>query len=419
MRDDVGAGVQPEDLQLGADPFGAGELGQTAAAGQCGCVPERQDELGMPVAHLRGGRRLGLGGRECGDVEVTDGAGTGGDAGLLDQDVQLTAGMGGSQGAGVGHRRPRRLPTRTGRRHRRWPPGPPGADAPRSLGLAAAAGAHPPVELGDVQEQVAASDPLPDAQATRAEGPVGAGAGGRRDPVDRVQPTGQDEPFQDGSAHLGPVGEVGQVGERLAGDDPGDLGVGDPLDVGERHPDPVAPPVRDIARSRYSAIRMRCRNTSTRASRRGQTDTLDGIPALAGVDVQAEDLDAQGAGVVEDEAFGIHAGVVGEHPSEEGRRMMGLEPGRLIGGQRERRCVRFAEAERRERPKHLPDPVGIGCGIAPSERRWPPPRLHVELTLRRAERPADLVGLGQAHPRRLGDDPQHLLVEDDDAGGLR
>jgi hypothetical protein len=64
-----------------------------------------------------------------------------------------------------------------------------------------------------------------------------------------------------------------------------------------------------------------------------------------GVDVEAEDGDAEVAGVVEDEPLGVHPRVVGEHPGQERRRVVGLEPGRLVGRQRERRGVRLAEAE--------------------------------------------------------------------------
>jgi hypothetical protein len=77
---------------------------------------------------------------------------------------------------------------------------------------------------------------------------------------------------------------------------------------------------------------------------------------------EAEDRDLPGAaGVVEDQPLGVHARVVGEDgPGEEGRRVVGLEPGRLVGGQREGRGVRLAEPEGRERAQHLPDPVGVG-----------------------------------------------------------
>ncbi len=53
----------------------------------------------------------------------------------------------------------------------------------------------------------------------------------------------------------------------------------------------------------------------------------------------------------------VHAGVVGEHPGEERGRVVPLEPGRLVGGQRERRRVRLAEPEPAERVEHLPGPL--------------------------------------------------------------
>ena len=58
--------------------------------------------------------------------------------------------------------------------------------------------------------------------------------------------------------------------------------------------------------------------------------------------------------------------------------MVGLEPRRLVGRQGERRRVRLAEAERRERLEHLPDPVdvrpGRSRGRAPPAATTPRPR---------------------------------------------
>jgi hypothetical protein len=71
----------------------------------------------MPVAHVHGRRRLGLGSRKRGDVEGPDGAGAGGHPGLLDEDRYLAPGVGGGQGLGCRSpehrplRRPGRSPT--------------------------------------------------------------------------------------------------------------------------------------------------------------------------------------------------------------------------------------------------------------------------------------------------------------------
>ena len=78
----------------------------------------------------------------------------------------------------------------------------------------------------------------------------------------------------------------------------------------------------------------------------------------------------------------------------------------------------LAEPERRERLEHLPDPVDVGRRVAPRQRRRTPPGLDLALGRERPHGPTHLVGLGEGDPGRLGDDEQHLLVEDDDSLGL-
>src|SRR5665811_1642491 len=65
--------------------------------------------------------------------------------------------------------------------------------------------------------------------------------------------------------------------------------------------------------------------------------------------------------------------------------------------------------------------VATGRGsrlVTPGCRGRSPPCLDVQLTLRGSERPAHLVGLGQGDASGLGNDLEHLLVEDHDAVGL-
>ena len=103
-------------------------------------------------------------------------------------------------------------------------------------------------------------------------------------------------------------------------------------------------------------------------------DPLDAIGGVGGIDIEAEDRDAEVAGVVEDEPLGIHPWVVGQDPGEERRRVMGLEPRRVIGRQGERRRMRLAETKRCECDQHLPHPfdrreviaAGPGRGVKPS-----------------------------------------------------
>ena len=78
----------------------------------------------------------------------------------------------------------------------------------------------------------------------------------------------------------------------------------------------------------------------------------------------------------------------------------------------------LAEPERGERLEHLPDPVDRGRIVAPGRGCGSPPGFDVQLTLRGSERPAHLVGLGQGDAGGLGDDLEHLLVEDHDTVGL-
>ena len=98
--------------------------------------------------------------------------------------------------------------------------------------------ALPAVELGDVEEQVAAGDPA---------APPERRAGGA---VEGVEGAGEDQPLGDRPADPGPGPEVAEVGVRLAGEDPGDLRFADALDVGEREPDAVRlrplPPPGDV-----------------------------------------------------------------------------------------------------------------------------------------------------------------------------
>ena len=94
--------------------------------------------------------------------------------------------------------------------------------------------------------------------------------------------------------------------------------------------------------------------------------------------------------------------------------MVGLQPRRLVGGQRERGCVGLAEPEGRERPQDIPHLLHHRELIPAPQRRRVEPGPHVVLPLRTAERAPGLVGLGQRAAGHRRDDAQHLLVEDDD-----
>ncbi len=257
--------------------------------------------------------------------------------------------------------------------------------------------ARPAVELGDVEQQVTPGDPATSAEtAARPAHAAARVASSSRAGPPRSMPWSASKPpartsrSADGSRHPGPLPEVGQARVGLAGDDLRDLGLADAVDVGEGEPDRLAAVV----------------------------GALEPVGAGRDVDVETEHGDAEGTGVVEDEPLGIHPRVMGQHPGEERCGVVRLEPGRLVGRQGEGRRVRLAEAEGGESLEDLPDPVGDLGVVAACQRGRTPPLLDPELPVGGAEGPTHLVGLREGHAGRLGDDHQHLLVEDDDPLGL-
>ena len=279
-----------------------------------------------------------------------------------------------------------RLAAGRGQRDLRLPLG--GRDRPASRrtpgpGARAGTAGHrpgPPVQLAHLQQQVATGQPAR---------PAGRAGDHRPQRVERVEGAGEHQPLDHRAGHPGPVPEVGQRAVGPAGHHPGHLRLGDALHLRERQPDAVP-----------------------------RLHPLDPVGGLGPVDVQRQHLDAELAGVVEDQPLRVHAGVVGEHPGEERRRVVGLEPGRLVGRQRERRRVRLAEPERRERLEHRPDLVDGGHVVAAGEGPRPQPHLDLLLAVRAAHRPARLVGLGQGDPGEGRDDLEHLLVEDHHPAGV-
>ena len=347
-RHDVVRDVDAEDAQLGGDPFGVGHLGQ---AGR-----RYVDGLGLEVERLLhlgdadGRRRLRLPLRQVARV-------------VGDQP-----------------------------RHARRGPDPPGARRP---------GIHlgHPAEIGQRQQQVAPRDLPPGADGQRPP-----------DPVQPVEPAGEDQPLDHWLRHGGAVPEIGERAVRAAGDDTGDRLGRDARDVGQRHPDPPRPAVgkpRARPEPGLETARVRQRGCLATTSRwgRGSSDRYEGVAglqplhavaAVAGVDVEAEDRDAEPTGLVEEEPLRVHAGVVREHPGEEVRRVVGLEPRRLVRGQRERGRVRLAEAERRERGEDLPQPLDELRGVAVAQRSRYEPAPYGLLPLQVAQRPPRLVALRQA-----------------------
>ena len=238
----------------------------------------------------------------------------------------------------------------------------------------------------------------------------------RAEAVDGVERPGQHQPLGDRARDLRAVPEVGERVVGPGGDDALDLAGVDPLDLGQRQPDAPRPAVGPAALGRVGPRGLAEHDRRRLVERR---HPLHDVLLLGGVDVEPEDRDAALAGVLEDQPLGVHAGVVGEDAGQEVGRPVGLEPGRLVGRQRERRGVGLAEAERRERLDHLPDRLDHGQGVPAAEGGREEPELGLGHPLDVAERPPLLVGLGVGDPAELGDHLDHLLVEDHHAVGLR
>ena len=223
-------------------------------------------------------------------------------------------------------------------------------------------------------------------------------AGGPTGRQQAVQGSELGEAFQVPTGGPGAVAHIGQGGVGLAGHQTLDLGSTQPGHAGEGHPH--APP----ALAAVGKLWMRGHPLQTEAVR-------------GGVHIHREHRDAHAAGLGDHQPPGIHAGVVLEDPGQERLRMVGLEPGGVVGGHGERGAVGLAEAEGAEGVQGPPDlvdhlqRVAAGQGLAPEEG------LH-DLLPRTADLPAELVGPGQPTPGHHIEHAQHLLVEDGHPMGL-
>nr|WP_258016942.1 hypothetical protein [Nocardioides marinisabuli] len=184
-------------------------------------------------------------------------------------------------------------------------------------------------------------------------------------------------------------------------DDARDLDLADALDLGQRQPDAPRPPVGDVGAGVGA----------------GGLDPLDDVGPLGGVDVEAEHRHAEAAGVLEDQPLGVHPRVVGQHPGQEVRRPVRLEPGRLVGRQRERGRVGLAEAEGGEGLQDAPHLLDHAERVAATQGAREEPGPGLGHPLRVAEGPALLVGLGVGDAGEAADDLDDLLVEDHHAAG--
>jgi len=265
-----------------------------------------------------------------------------------------------------------------------------------------------------VQQQVAAGHPSAPAEAGESHAHA----------VEGVEAAREDETLGDRARDPGTVPEVGEGEVGLSGDDARHLGLADALDVGQGQADAIGPPVGQVGVHRaFAGVVLVNQARGRRPALSAGTlvpgcNLLDAVRARGGVDVEAEHGDAERAGVVEDEPLGVHPGVMGQHPGEEGCGVVGLQPRRVVGRQGEGRGVRLAEPERGKGLQHPPDPLDLGRRVAARRGGGPPPGLDLLLPARGAHGTAHLVGLCQRDTGGLGDDLEHLLVEDDDPGRL-
>ena len=121
------------------------------------------------------------------------------------------------------------------------------------------------------------------------------------------------------------------------------------------------------------------------------------------------------ARVLEDQPPRVHPRLVGEHPGQEVRRVVGLHPRRLVRGDGERGGVGLAEAERGELGDLVPDQLG-GRAVHPADLRpgqeLGTDRLDLAVV---GQMPADAVGLGQVVAAQGRQHLHHLLVVHDHA----
>ena len=103
---------------------------------------------------------------------------------------------------------------------------------------------------------------------------------------------------------------------------------------------------------------------------------------------------------------------MGEDAGDKVGRPVPLQPGGLVGGQRECGSVGLAEPEGRERGQHLPDAFGHRFWVATQDGPGQEPVAGLLLALEVAQRAADLVPLGQAAAGDHRDDLDDLLMED-------
>src|SRR5450631_223840 len=96
-----------------------------------------------------------------------------------------------------------------------------------------------------MQQEVAPGHPATSPSRTAAtEDP--AEATGAAEPVDRVESPGHDQPLDHWAADLGAMPEVGEGDVWLTGHNALNLGVADALDVGQRQPDAISPPIGKV-----------------------------------------------------------------------------------------------------------------------------------------------------------------------------
>ncbi len=109
---------------------------------------------------------------------------------------------------------------------------------------------------------------------------------------------------------------------------------------------------------------------------------------------------------------------MGEHPGEKVGRVVGFQPRRLVGGQRERGGVRLAETERGEGFQDPPDPFDQRFGVALTPGGGEEPALHLGLPDAIAQGPAGFIALSKGAAGHHRDDLDDLFVEHHHPAGV-
>lgn len=152
-------------------------------------------------------------------------------------------------------------------------------------------------------------------------------------------------------------------------------------------------------------------------------DLFHSVLVGGGVDVDRQQRYPEAASFGDQEPAWVHARVVFEDAGEELDRIVSLQPGALVGRQREAGPVGFAEPERPKGDDIGPDAVDVAIPEQPpppfvDAGRGPGAEAGFDGGGVGGEGTADLVGFGEADVHAVGQHSHQLLVVDQHPVGL-